>query len=102
MQIYNMEAQWRYAFGPGVSVIWDINQPAFDTFALVSLTKTRKGNSAGSGAGGFSGVVSVDGDDLGGQYPPAAFSYQMKHIQIGVVSEGQYAQCMISLLRDHT
>lgn len=45
MQIYNMEAQWRYAFGPGVSVIWDINQPAFDTFALVSLTKTRQGNS---------------------------------------------------------
>jgi hypothetical protein len=99
MQIYNMEAQWRYAFGPGVAVIWDINQPPFDTFALVSLTKTRGGGS-GSGAGGFSGVVSVDGNDLGGEYPPAAFSYQMKHIQIGLVSEGQYAQCMISLLRE--
>lgn len=101
MQIYNMEAQWRYAAGPGVAVIWDIIQPAFDTFALVSLTKTRGGNT-GSGAGGFSGVVMVDGDELGGTYPPAAFSYQMKHIQIGLVSEGQYAQCMISLLRDHT
>jgi hypothetical protein len=101
MQIYNMEAQWRKAFGPGVAVIWDINQPAFDTFALVSLTKTR-GGGAGTGAGGFSGIVSVDGNDLGGQYPPAAFSRQMKHIQIGLVSEGQYAECMISLLRDHT
>ena len=100
MQIYNMETQVNQAWGPGFSVIWDINQPPFDTFALVSLTKTRHGD-RGSGAGGFCGVVSCDGDDLSGDfYPPSVFRYQMQNIQIGLVSEGQYAECMVTLLRE--
>jgi hypothetical protein len=36
---------------------------------------------------------------LGGTYPPAAFKPQMRSMQVGVVSEGQYAECMVSLFR---
>jgi hypothetical protein len=55
MQIYNMESQWNTAWGTGSAVIWDITQPPFDTFALATLSKTREGDAAGTGAGGFGG-----------------------------------------------
>lgn len=102
MQIYNMESRWIYAFGAGVAHIVDVNQPPFDTFAVMCLTKTRGGGS-GSGAGGYCGVVQCDGDDLStgdSPYPPAHFRRQMRTITIGLVSEGQYAQCMITLMRE--
>ncbi len=99
MLIYNMESRWDMAFGPGVAHIVDINQPPFDTFAVISLTKTRRGD--GPGAGGFCGIVQCNGDDLSGDwYPPAHFRRQMTSISFGIVSEGQYAEGMITLFRE--
>lgn len=99
MVIYNMEARWLWAGGPGVATFLEINQPSFDTFALVNLTKTRRGERPG--AGGYCGIASVDGSDLSEeQYPPAQFKYQMRSLTVALVSEGQYAQCMVTLMRD--
>jgi len=101
MLIYNMESQWRMASGSGGTHIVEINQPPFDTFAVVSLTKTRRGD--GPGAGGYCGIVKCNGDDLFdllGEYPPAHFRRQMTSISFGIVSEGQYAEGMITLFRE--
>jgi len=94
MLIYNMESQWRMAHGPGVAHIVDINQPPFDTFAVISLTKAR-------GGGGYCGIVQCNSDDLSGDgYPPAHFRRQMTSISFGIVSEAQYAEGMITLFRE--
>lgn len=98
MQIYNMESRWILVSVPGGSHIVEITQPPFDTFAVMCLTKTRGGDHH---AGGFCGIVQCDGDDLSDDfYPPAHFRRQMRSISMGLVGEGQYAQCMITLMRE--
>jgi hypothetical protein len=87
------------ASGPGGTHITQINQPALDTFAVVALTKTRGGGAGGGG--GYCGITECNGEDLGeAGYPPAHFRRQVTSISFGIVSEGQYAEGMMTLFRE--
>lgn len=98
MLIYNMESRAIISYN-NAAVFTEIRQPPFDTFAICSLTKTRKGDRPGGG--GFCGIEQCDGQSMtDAGYPPIHFRRQMRSITLGVVSEGQYAEGMITLLRE--
>jgi hypothetical protein len=98
MLIYNMESQAVVSYN-GAPVFTEIRRPPFDTFAICALTKTRKGDRPGGG--GFCGISQCDGQDMSDAwYPPIHFRRQMRSITFAILSEGQYAEGTITLLRE--